>query len=132
MHWAAVAILAVGCTQTMVKWEHEFREVSMLNNPISIPIPQMEIESFCQQYSIRKLALFGSVLRDDFHADSDIDVLVEYLPGRPVTFLDMVQQETHLSALLGRQVDLRTPMELSRHFRKAVLSQAQVIYERAG
>ncbi len=81
---------------------------------------------------IRKLAVFGSVLRDDFASDSDIDLLVEYLPEQRVTFLDMVQQEAQLTALMGRQVDLRTPMELSRHFRKAVLDSAQVIYERAG
>ena len=104
----------------------------MLNIPFGITAPQAEIEAFCQRYGIRKLALFGSALRDDFAPDSDIDLLVEYLPGQRVTFLDMAQQETDLTALIGRQVDLRTPMELSRHFRKTVLANAQVIYEHAG
>ena len=96
-----------------------------------IGIPQSEIEIFCQRHGIRKLALFGSVLTEDFNADSDIDVLVEYLPEKRITFLDMVQQEAQLTALIGRQVDLRTAMELSRHFRKSVLNNAQVIYELA-
>jgi predicted nucleotidyltransferase len=105
--------------------------IDMLNIPFTITALQTEIEAFCQRYGIRKLALFGSVLRDDFDADSDIDVLVEYLPEQHITFLDMVQQEAALTVLMGRQVDLRTPMELSRHFRKVVLANAQVIYERA-
>lgn len=104
----------------------------MLNSPVGITIPRLEIEDFCKRYGIRKLAIFGSALRDDFGLDSDIDLLVEYLPGQHVTFLDMVQQEAELTRLMGRVVDLRTPMELSRHFRKAVLANAQVIYEQSG
>jgi predicted nucleotidyltransferase len=104
----------------------------MLNIPVDITIPQLEIEALCKRYGIRKLAVFGSALRDDFGLDSDIDLLVEYLPGQHVTFLDMVQQEAELTTLVGRTVDLRTPMELSRHFRKAVLANAQVLYEQSG
>ena len=104
----------------------------MLNTPLRINIPQTEIESLCNLYGIRKLSLFGSVLHDEFNSGSDVDLLVEYFPEQRVTFLDMVQQETELTALIGRKVDLRTPMELSRHFRKAVLAEAQVIYEFAG
>ncbi len=62
----------------------------MLNSPVGITIPRLEIEAFCKRYGIRKLAIFGSALRDDFGLDSDIDLLVEYLPGQRVTFLDMV------------------------------------------
>ena len=93
---------------------------------------QVDIDDFCERHGIRKLALFGSILTEYFNPDSDIDVLVEYLPEQRVTFFDMVQQEAQLTALMGRKVDLRTPMELSRHFRKAVLNSAQVIYEHAG
>jgi predicted nucleotidyltransferase len=100
----------------------------MLNLPITIS--QTEIEAFCERHHIRKLALFGSVLRDDFRPDSDIDVLVEYVVGEHVTFFDMVQQENELSGILNRTVDMRTPPELSRHFRKKVMETAQVIYER--
>ena len=104
----------------------------MLNIPVGFSIPQAEIEPFCNRYGICKLSLFGSILHGDFSSNSDVDLLVEYFPEQRVTFLDMVQQETELTALIGRKVDLRTPMELSRHFRKAVLAEAQVIYEFAG
>ena len=104
----------------------------MLNTPIGIPISRTEIETFCQRHGIRKLSIFGSVLTSEFNPESDIDLLVEYLPNRRVTYLDMVQQETQLTEMIGQKVDLRTPMELSRHFRKAVLTSAQVIYEYAG
>ena len=97
-------------------------------NQSPIHVSQAQIQAFCERHSIRKLALFGSVLGEDFTSDSDIDVLLECLQGTPVTFLDMVAQETELTSLMGRQVDLRTPMELSRHFRKAVVASAQVIY----
>ena len=103
----------------------------MLNTPLRVNIPQTEIESFCNRYGIRKLSLFGSILHADFSSNSDVDLLVEYFPEQRITFLDMVQQETELTALIGRKVDLRTPMELSRHFRKAVLAEAQVIYDAA-
>ena len=101
-------------------------------NQFSLLIPEAELQAFCEKHAIRKLSLFGSILGSDFNSQSDIDLLVEYLPDKPVTFLDMVEQETQLTALLGRKVDLRTAMELSRHFRKAVLKDAQVIYEYAG
>jgi predicted nucleotidyltransferase len=102
----------------------------MLNLPTAIP--KEKIEDFCQRHRVQKLALFGSILSADFGKDRDVDVLVEYLPDCRVTLFDMVEQESELSDLLGAQVDLRTPMELSRHFRKKVLQTAQVIYERIG
>lgn len=90
------------------------------------------VQAFCRRQPIRRLALFGSVLRDDFRPDSDVDVLVEYEPDASVTFFDMVRQEDELSRIIGQPVDLRTPQEISRHFRKKVLREAWVIYERAG
>jgi hypothetical protein len=98
--------------------------------PLPIAIPQPQIAAFCQRHHIRRLALFGSVLRPDFRPESDVDVLVEFQPDARVGW-EIVTMADELSALLGRPVDLRTPQELSRHFRKAVLAEAQVLYEHA-
>ena len=89
-----------------------------------------EIRAFCERHPIRRLALFGSVLRDDFSPDSDVDVLVEFVANSGVTYLDMVVMQGELAALLGRSVDLLTPGALSQHFREQVLSSAETIYER--
>jgi len=97
-----------------------------------LAIPLTELTAFCQRYPIRKLSLFGSALRDDFGPDSDIDILVEFEPQARISFFDMVTMEMELSEILGRRVDLRTPEELSRYFRRKVLDGAEVLYERAG
>jgi predicted nucleotidyltransferase len=91
-------------------------------------IPQGDLESFCQRHHIRRLSLFGSVLRADFRPDSDVDVLVEFEPGQRVSLLDMAAMEIKLSEMLGRKVDLRTPEELSRYFRDEVVAGAEVQY----
>ena len=95
----------------------------------SIFIPQAAIAEFCLRHQIRKLALFGSILRDDFRPDSDVDVLIEFEPDAHVGW-EFVSLEDELSQILGRKVDLNTPGFLSRHFRQKVLDTAQVIYER--
>ncbi|MDY6786148.1 MAG: nucleotidyltransferase family protein [Cyanobacteriota bacterium] len=95
---------------------------------LPIYLPRAEIEQFCQRNCIRKLSLFGSVLRDDFTAQSDVDVLVEFAFGKTPGW-SIVTMENELSHLLGRMVDLRTPAELSRYFRSAVLQEAMVIYD---
>lgn len=94
-----------------------------------IHIEPTTLAQFCQQHHIRKLSLFGSVLRDDFAADSDVDVLVEFEPGAIITYLDMVDIQDGLSELLGYPVDLLTPNALSPYFRDEVLATAQVLYE---
>ncbi|MGA1991054.1 MAG: nucleotidyltransferase domain-containing protein [Bryobacteraceae bacterium] len=92
-------------------------------------IPQAEIANFCRRNGIRKLAFFGSVLTNRFSDSSDIDVLVEFRPGERVGFFRLGDMEEELSALLGgRKVDLRTPMELSRHFRDEVIRTASIAY----
>jgi predicted nucleotidyltransferase len=96
--------------------------------PLTIPIGAIRV--FCERHPIRRLALFGSVLRDDFSPDSDVDVLVEFAPGADVTYLDLVAMQEELAALLGRSVDLLTPGALSPHFREQVLSSAETVYER--
>jgi predicted nucleotidyltransferase len=98
-------------------------------NP-SIAIPYDEIAAFCERHHIRKLSLFGSVLRDDFRPDSDIDVLVEYELGHSVTYLDMGHMESELTRMFGQQVDLREPEELSPLFRSRVVDAALRLYER--
>lgn len=93
-----------------------------------INLPKEEIEKFCKKHHIRRLSLFGSVLRDDFTTGSDIDILVEFEPGQVVGFLRLSGMEIELSEMLQCKVDLRTPSELSRYFRQEVLSTAEVQY----
>jgi hypothetical protein len=93
-----------------------------------ITFPKEIIAEFCKRYHIRKLALFGSVLREDFRPDSDVDVLVEFEPGHTAGLLRMAALEMELSEVLGRKVDLRTPAELSRYFRDEVTRTSEVQY----
>lgn len=93
-----------------------------------IPIDSQTIAAFCQRYHIRKLAFFGSVLRDDFQPTSDVDVLVEFDPAH-IPGLAFFGMEQELSTLLGRPVDLNTPQFLSPAFRQEVEIEAEVAYE---
>jgi predicted nucleotidyltransferase len=90
-------------------------------------LPLAEIERFCRKHRIRRLALFGSALRDDFAPGSDVDVLVEFEPGTRVgwAFFGM---ERELSGIIGRKVDLNTPGFLSAAFRERVLEEARTLY----
>jgi predicted nucleotidyltransferase len=96
-----------------------------------VDVPKEKIAEICQQYHIRKLSLFGSVLRDDFRPDSDVDILVEFEPDHTpgLAFID-IQDE--LSQILGRKVDLNTPEDLSHYFRDRVLAEAEVHYVKSG
>jgi len=85
------------------------------------------IAAFCRRHHIRKLAFFGSILRDDFSPSSDLDVLVEFEPGC-APGLDFFSLEDELSGILGRKVDLNTPGFLSRSFRQQALAEAEVQY----
>ena len=94
-----------------------------------ITIPSEEIAEFCKKNHIRKLSLFGSVLRDDFSSDSDIDFLVEFEVGKIPGLIGLSRMERELSEMLGgRKVDLRTPQDLSKYFRQEVLARAEVQY----
>jgi predicted nucleotidyltransferase len=101
-----------------------------MTNSLPIEIPREKIAEFCKRHHIRKLSLFGSVLRDDFHPDSDIDVLVEFEPEH-VPGLGFFAMQDELSELLGRPVDLNTPNFLSPYFRDEVKAQALVQYVQA-
>ncbi len=92
-----------------------------------ISIPPERLADFCRQHHIHKLAFFGSVLRDDFTSDSDIDVLVEFEPGF-VPGLDFFTIQSELSVLLGRRVDLNTPGFLNPRFRDQVITEAKVLF----
>jgi uncharacterized protein len=92
-----------------------------------IDIPAERIRDFCRRHHIRKLAFFGSVLRDDFLPGSDVDVIVEFEPGH-VPGLDFFAMQDELSDILGRTADLNTPGFLSNHFRDRVLADAEVQY----
>jgi predicted nucleotidyltransferase len=96
-----------------------------------IPVSSEQLAEFCKKHRIRKLALFGSVLRDDFGPESDVDVLVEFEPGAAVGLIRMAGIELELGALVGRKVDLRTAAEISRYFRDQVLAEAEVMYAAA-
>jgi uncharacterized protein len=84
-----------------------------------IEVPIERIDEFCRRHHIHRLALFGSVLRDDFTPDSDVDVLVEFEPGKIPGFA-FFSMEEELSGILGRRVDLNTPNSLSKYFREEV------------
>lgn len=97
-----------------------------------ISLDRETIADFCHRNHIRKLALFGSVLREDFRPDSDVDILVEFLPDARVSLFKMAAMERELSEVIGRKVDLRTPGDLSRYFRQEVLDEAEVQFAEAG
>ena len=89
-----------------------------------------QLEALCKTYGVRRLALFGSVIRDDFDDESDVDVLVEFQPGSTIGFAFFSLQES-LSQIFGRQVDLSTPGFLSPRIRERVQHEAQRVYEAA-
>ena len=95
---------------------------------LPINIDHERVGEFCRRNRIQRLSFFGSVLRDDFGAQSDVDVLVEFDPVATVGYLSMARMEQELGELFGRRVDLRTPKELSRYFRDQVLEDAQAEY----
>jgi uncharacterized protein len=94
---------------------------------VAIAVDRARIAAFCQQHHIRRLALFGSVLRPDFREESDVDVLVEFEPGY-TPGLAFFAMEEELSQILGKRVDLNTPGFLSPDFRTQVLSGAETLY----
>ncbi|MFW5683197.1 MAG: nucleotidyltransferase family protein [Phycisphaeraceae bacterium] len=95
--------------------------------PARIHIDRDRIAAFCRRHRVKKLSLFGSVLRDDFDPEtSDVDVLVEFESGAQVGYFTMGRMIVELRELLGRDVDLRTPNEISRYFRDEVLDSAEV------
>jgi len=94
-------------------------------------IPKGELAAFCLRHHVQRLALFGSAQRGELKPDSDVDFLIEFEEGHIPGLFDLSRMEIELTDMLGRQADLRTPEELSRHFRDEVARTAEVQYERA-
>lgn len=99
---------------------------------LPISLPEQQIIEFCQRWKITELALFGSILRDDFRPDSDIDFLVTFAPDSHWSLFDLVAMEHELEDMLGREVDLvmKKSIEQSHNWirRKEILGTAQVFY----
>jgi hypothetical protein len=103
-------------------------EVTARQYPIDIPLEA--VAEFCRRNHIRRLSLFGSILRDDFTPESDVDVLVEFEPGKTpgLAFFRMADE---LAGIIGREVDFLTPDSLSTYFRDEVLASAEPLYAAA-
>ena len=99
--------------------------------PCHISASQEMLGEFCEKHHIRRLALFGSILRDEFTPQSDIDVLVEFAAGEAVGYIRLGTVEAELSDLLGRRVDLNLKDSLNPAFREHVLSEAEILYDAA-
>lgn len=93
-----------------------------------LTISQDALAAFCRANGIRSLAVFGSVLRDDFTEASDVDMLVEFEPGKRVGLFAFARIERELSELIGRKVDLNTEATLSRYFRDEVMAEVETLY----
>ncbi len=103
----------------------------MTMGQVRVNIPKDRTAEFCRRNHIRRLSLFGSVLREDFRADSDVDVLVEFEPDARVGLIGLAGLELELGKLIGRTVDLNTPGFLCDYIRDRVLAEAEVQYEAA-
>jgi len=96
-----------------------------------ISIPKDRIAEFCMRNRVRRLSLFGSVLREDFGPDSDVDILVEFEPGTRIGLIRLSGLEIELGNIVGRKVDLNTPGFLSKYYRNQILTEADVQYDAA-
>jgi hypothetical protein len=101
---------------------------------VQIALPQAEIEAFCQRWQITRLELFGSVLREDFRPDSDIDVLVTFAPDAAWSLFDLVDMKDELTSVFLRPVDILTRKTIERSHnhlrRRSIIENASLIYER--
>ena len=100
-------------------------------NDTRIKLPNGRIAEFCKRHRIRRLSLFGSVLRGDFGPDSDIDVLVEFELGARVGLISLAGLELELGEIIGRKVDLNTPGFLGKYYRDRIINEAVVQYDAA-
>ena len=98
---------------------------------VKINIPKDRIAEFCIRNRVRRLSLFGSVLRDDFGPDSDVDILVEFESGTRIGLIRLSGLEIELGNIIGRKVDLNTPGFLSKYYRDQIITEADVQYDAA-
>ncbi|WKZ50021.1 MAG: nucleotidyltransferase family protein [Anaerolineales bacterium] len=105
---------------------------TLAKTKVKVSIPRKRLAEFCQRWMISELALFGSALRSDFHATSDVDLLVSFAPNARVSLLDLVRMENELEQIFGRKVDLieRREIEKSPNYirRKNILENTKVVY----
>lgn len=95
----------------------------------NLHIPRGKIEDFCRQHQVREFALFGSVLREDFSRESDIDVLISFAPDTRYSLFDLADMREELKALFGREVDLVEKEALRNPYRrKHILQNMEVVY----
>jgi len=99
-----------------------------MNDAAPLHLPRDALACFCRRYQVRELALFGSMLRQDYHPDSDVDLLVSFHPVARVTFLTLARMQRELEGLLGRQVDLVPKDGLKPIIRAHILATARVLY----
>ena len=113
-------------------WMYNFYMVTTLNTRPKIAIPAKKLAGFCNRWKVTELALFGSVIREDFYPESDVDVLVSFKADAHRTLFDLVNMQNELEQIFGREVDLveRTAIEQSENYirRKSILSNTKVIY----
>jgi uncharacterized protein len=93
-----------------------------------IDVPNKLLEEFCRKNQTQELSLFGSVLRDDFGPDSDIDILVKFKSGKRIGLLQLTRLELELGEIFGRKVDLNTPGFISKYFRSKVMVEREIQY----
>jgi predicted nucleotidyltransferase len=93
-----------------------------------VEVDRERLTEFCRRHHIRRLSLFGSVLRGDSASDSDVDFLVEFEPGHTPGLFGIAGMESELTQMVGRQADLRTAEDLSRYFREQVVREAELQY----
>lgn len=101
----------------------------MLRANLAVHPGDHRLQGFCQRHHIRRLSLFGSVLRSDFSPESDIDILVEFEPDHVPGLIRLELMQIELSELLGRTIDLLTPKSLHPSIRGRILAEVHVIYE---
>ena len=102
-----------------------------MSEMIQMGIPNDTIREYCKEQPIQRLSVFGSAVRNELMPDSDIDLLVEYLPDAPVGYFTMAQHMMEFSEIFGRRVDLATPNSLSPYIRQEVLDSAELLYAQA-
>lgn len=95
-----------------------------------LSINKKKLGAFCRKYHVVYLALFGSVLTPRFSSKSDVDMLIKFQKKHTPSLFDLVDMESELSAIVGRQVDLKTPNDLSPYFRKDVLAHAKILFDK--
>jgi uncharacterized protein len=104
-------------------------EPANIKNKSKIEIPLGKIEAFCRKWMVKEFSLFGSVLRDDFRTDSDIDVLVSFEPGGGIDFDNRIEMQDELAEIFGRKVDLVEKEAVRNPFRRYnILTTREVVY----